>query len=181
MASRLLRDGFADGAVFHAYHAYECVLSAFIAANGYPVPPEGWTSLPLPSGKTVKAYGPPGGMIQDRSAHKARIVFFDQLADPTKPYHATHQRLRRIITLQDRNDALYYDPNSDRHPHHLYRSAFASGLLPLMTQFAREVRLVLPGDSAPAGPSAIIQRAVSQDRGRGRQRRPERSGGGCGP
>lgn len=144
MASRLLSDGFADGAVFHAYHAYECVLSAFIAAKGYPVPPEGWTSLRLPSGKTVKAYQLPHGMIQDRSAHKARIVFFDQLADPTKPYHATHQRLRRIITLQDRNDALYYDPSSDRLPHEQFQSAFANGLLPVVAQFARGVRATLP-------------------------------------
>lgn len=143
MATRLLRDGFADGAVFHAYHAYECVLSAFIAANGYPVPPEGWTSLRLPSGKTVRAYTSPHGAIHDRSAHKARIVFFDQLTDPTKPYHATHLRLRRIITLQDRNDALYYDPNSNRLPHERYQPAFAAGLLPVVAQFAREVRAVL--------------------------------------
>lgn len=46
MASRLLDSGFADGAVFHTYHAYECVLSAFIAANGLPVPPDGKEQLP---------------------------------------------------------------------------------------------------------------------------------------
>lgn len=43
---------FADGAIFHTYHAYECVLSAFIAAHNYPVPPEGWTKLTSPSGKS---------------------------------------------------------------------------------------------------------------------------------
>jgi hypothetical protein len=144
MATRLLRSGFADGAVFHAYHAYECVLSAFIAANGYPVPPEGWTSLSLPSGKIIKAYPLPGGVIQDRNAHKARIVFFDQLADSTKGYYATHQLLRTFITYQDRLDALYYDPASKRLPHQRYLMPFTSGLLPVVERFAREVRMVLP-------------------------------------
>jgi HEPN domain-containing protein len=41
IASRLLGAGFADGAYFHVYHAYECGVSAFIAAHGVPVPPEG--------------------------------------------------------------------------------------------------------------------------------------------
>ena len=144
MATRLSRDGFADGAVFHAYHAYECVISAFIAANGYPVPPEGWNSLHLPSGKMVKAFAPPHGAIQDRNAHKARIVFFDQLSDPTKPYFATHQRLRTFITYQDRLDALYYDPVSNWLPHQRYPMLFAAGLLPVVAQFAREVRAILP-------------------------------------
>jgi len=56
MASRLLDSGFADGATFHAYHAYECVLSSFIAAHGYLVPPEGWTKITRPSGKAVLVY-----------------------------------------------------------------------------------------------------------------------------
>ncbi len=51
MASRLLDSGFADGAVFHAYHAYECVLSSLIAAKGYPIPPDGKTQLVSPQGK----------------------------------------------------------------------------------------------------------------------------------
>jgi HEPN domain-containing protein len=33
MAARLLDSGFADGAVFHTYHAYECVLSAFVCTG----------------------------------------------------------------------------------------------------------------------------------------------------
>lgn len=140
MASRLLRDGFADGAVFHAY---ECLLSAFIATNGYPVPPEGWTTLHLPSGRIVKAYPSPHGVIPDKNAHKARIAFFDQLADRTKAYYATHTRLRTFITYHDRLDALYYDPISQRLLHQRYQSVFASGLLPTVAQFAREVRTVL--------------------------------------
>lgn len=61
MASRLLDSGFSDGAIFHAYHAYECVLSAFITAHNYPVPPEGWTKLTSPSGKSILAYPSPRG------------------------------------------------------------------------------------------------------------------------
>src|SRR5438270_9855049 len=75
MASRLLRAGFADGAIFHTYHAYECVLSALIAAHGHPVPPEGWTTITTPSGRTVSLYPSPSGGIPDRSAHRARQLF----------------------------------------------------------------------------------------------------------
>ncbi len=53
MASRLLDSGFPNGAIFHTCHAYECVLSAFIAAHGYPVPPEGWAKLASPKGTKV--------------------------------------------------------------------------------------------------------------------------------
>jgi hypothetical protein len=144
MASRLLRDGFADGAVFHIYHAYECVLSAFIAANGYQVPPDGWTSLVLPSGEKKHFYPSPAGDITDKNAHKARIAFFEQLADGSRPYYVIHTRLRTFITYQDRLNALYYDRNSDRLPHHQYLESFAAQLLPIVTQFALEVRTTLP-------------------------------------
>jgi len=139
MASRLLRRGFADGAAFHAYHAFECTLSAHIAASGYEVPPEGWTRLHTPSGKTIRAYPSPGGGIQDRSAHKARLVFFDQVADRTKPYFATYSILSRFLTVDARNDALYYDAPSDLLPQQHYPRAQVAGLLPLVRQFAREM------------------------------------------
>ncbi len=139
MAIRLLRWGFADGAAFHAYHAFECILSAHIAASGYEVPPEGWTILNAPSGKTIKAYPSPGGGIQDRSAHKARLIFFDQVADRTKPYFATYSILSRFLTVAARNDALYYDASSDLLPQQQYPHAQVSGLLPLVRRFAREV------------------------------------------
>src|SRR5947207_941429 len=81
MAALLLRSGYADGAAFHNYHAYECCLSALIAARGFDVPPEGWTRLVTPAGPVVQAYPSPGGGIQERSAHKARLLFFNELAD----------------------------------------------------------------------------------------------------
>jgi len=139
MASRLLNSGFADGAIFHTYHAYECVLSAFIAAHGYPVPPEGWSKLTSPTGKTILAYPSPKGSIQDRSAHKARVMFFIELVDPTKPYSVHHATLSRYITLSVRMDSLYYDANLDRLPHEAYNHSFANSLIPEMHLFAREV------------------------------------------
>jgi HEPN domain-containing protein len=140
MASVLLRAGFADGAVFHAYHAYECVLSAFIAVKGYPVPPEGWTTLRLPSGKSIKAYQSTAAPIQDRSAHKARLIFFDQLADQTKSYYKIFVQLSRIITVSDRQGTLYYDATVDRLPHEQYNASFAQELLPAVDQFIQDVR-----------------------------------------
>lgn len=139
MASRLLDSGFADGATFHIYHAYECVLSAFIAAHGYPVPPEGWTALTSPTGKIIRAYPSPGGGIQDKSAHKARLMFFIDLADVTKLYYTHHRTLGRYLTLGVRMDALYYDANADRLPHEVYNRSFAFDLLPEVHLFAQKV------------------------------------------
>ncbi|MGH2616391.1 MAG: hypothetical protein ACRDJC_14200 [Thermomicrobiales bacterium] len=141
MSHRSLRSGFADGAVFHAYHGFECLLSAVIAAKGYPVPPEGWTSLRLPSGKTVQAYPSPLGMIQDHNAHKARLVFFDQLADRTELYYRDYRRLRTFLVYQDRLDSLYYDATLNRLPEDQYSASFADELLRMLNQFARGARI----------------------------------------
>ncbi|SRR6266567_639427 len=139
MASRLLDSGFADGATFHAYHAYECVLSSFIAGCGYSVPPEGWTKLISPAGKNIWAYSSPRGGIPDRSAHKARLAFFNELADSTKPYFLRHATLGRYLTLDVRMDSLYYDANLDRLPHDAYNHPFALSLIPEVHLFAQEV------------------------------------------
>ncbi len=139
MASRLLVAEFADGAVFHTYHAYECVLSAFIAAHNYPVPPGGWTKLTSPSGNIISAYASPKGGIQVNSAHKARLMFFIELADSTKPYFTHHTFLSRFITLDDRMDSLYYDAIRDRLPYETYDLSFANDLIPVVNSFAREV------------------------------------------
>lgn len=139
MASRLLDAGFADGAIFHTYHAYECVLSALIAAKGYPVPPQGRVQLISPQGKKVLGYPLPQGNVLEQSAHKARQVFFMRLADQNKPYYAQHQALSRFITLNDRMDSLYYDAVQDRLPYEVYNNAFAIGILPQVRWFAHEV------------------------------------------
>lgn len=141
IASRLLRMKFVDAAVFHSYHGYECILSALIAAKGYPVPPDGWTKLTLPTGKTVRAYPSPLGTIQDHNSHKARVVLFDELADRSKPYFAHHQSLKTFLTYQIRLDSLYYDPTINKLPQQRYSESFAQGLLPNLQQFTREVRV----------------------------------------
>lgn len=139
MASRLARWGFTDGAIFHAYHSYECVLSSLIAAGGYAVPPEGKAPFTMPSGRTMRAYPSPTGRIEESNAHKARIILFDELADQTKPYYATHQALRRFLPVAARNDALYYDAALDLLPQQRYSAAFVSRVLLAVRRFGHEV------------------------------------------
>lgn len=144
ISRRLLRLGFADGAVFHAYHGFECLLSAVIAAKGYPVPPEGWTTLHLPSGISVRAYPSQQGMIRDFNAHKARLALFDQLADPASTYYDAYDHLRTFLTYRDRLDSLYYDASQNRLPEDRYSPSFVGTLLPALMRFAREVRIEIP-------------------------------------
>jgi hypothetical protein len=141
MSRRLLRSGFADGAVFHAYHAFECLLSAFIALNGYPVPPRGWTSLRLPHGRVVHAYPSPYGIIQEHNTHMARFVLFEELADHAKPLYANYLQLRTFLTYQDRLDSLYYKPSLNQLPEELYLASFAEQLVLVPSRFATNVRI----------------------------------------
>ena len=110
MAERLLRSGFPDGVVFHTYHAYECAVSAFIAAHGAPVP----------------------------ASHSGRFALFGRLRDATKPYATTQRRLH-LLTVQARNASLYYDEVNDALPTDRFNAAFARHVLPLVHRFAREV------------------------------------------
>jgi len=135
MASRLLDSGFADGAVFHTYHAYECVLSAFIAAKGYPVPPDGQARSPHGRG-----YSSPSGNFLPAGTHKARQIFFMELADQSKPYNARHQALSRFINSDVRNDSLYYNTLHNQLPHEIHNLSFATEFIIEVRLFAREVR-----------------------------------------
>ncbi len=137
MASRLLASGFADGAYFHIYHAYECSVSAFIAAHGVAVPPDGVTVLTAPRGKRVYLSLISGR--QESSTHKARIMFFNELADPTMPYARLHARLRRLMTDRSRNDALYYDTGRGLLPQQRYDYLSVSAQWSIVRQFCREV------------------------------------------
>lgn len=109
MAERLRRAGFADGTAFHAYHAFECTMSALIAARNLPVP----------------------------TSHGRRLALFAQVADPAKPYAATFARLF-ALTVQARNDALYYDEGTGQLPTDKASTTTVAGLLPLVHRFARE-------------------------------------------
>jgi len=139
MASRLLDSGFPDGAIFHVYHAYECVLSAFIAASGCPVPPQGRVPLTTPTGKRIFVYPSPNGDIPDRGTHKARLMFFAKLADPTRSYYVRYTNLSRYLTPDDRMDSLYYDTIGNRLPHEIYNHFLASNIIHEVNLFAREV------------------------------------------
>ena len=144
MADTLLKAGFADGSVFHAYHAYECALSSLVAANGYEVPPNGLVTGPSPStGRQVRLYPGPNGAIVEPSAHRLRMVLFGQLQDLTQPYAATFAVLSRFMTVDFRNNALYYDTANDRLPAQVYSTPFAGSLLPQVRQFARDVWIAI--------------------------------------
>lgn len=110
MAERLRRAGFFDGAVFHTYHAYECVVSALIASHGNPVPPN----------------------------HARRFVLFTVLRDPTRPYAATQAQLN-VLTLRTRNASLYLNETTGLLPSDLFKAADVDRVLPLVHRFSREV------------------------------------------
>lgn len=110
MADRLLRAGFADGALFHTYHAYECVVSAVLSSLGLRVPPN----------------------------HARRIELFVQHRDTAKPYDTTERALREL-NMQLRNQSLYYDEVEDLLPSERFSLALVADLLALAHQFAWEV------------------------------------------
>ena len=139
VCSRLLRAEFPDAVVFHSYHAFECVLNAFIAWKGYDVPPQGWTVITLPSGKKFRHYPSPGGGVAERSEHKARLQLFKELADPAKPYFRIYSTLSRFMTLNDRNNALYYDAIFDQLPHERYNMPDAEAMYKDVYAFIRSV------------------------------------------
>jgi hypothetical protein len=62
-------------------------------------------------------------MIRDANAHKARLVLFDQLAEPTN---------------------AYYDASQNQLPEDRYSLEFVEALLPMLVRFAREVRTEIP-------------------------------------
>ena len=139
IASRLLNSGFADGAVFHLYHAYECGASSLIAAQNYQVPPAGWKTITVGT-KTQKYYPSPKGKIMDASAHVARLRLFNEVADRTKRYYARHKILFSFMTPTLRNNALYYDPVRNMLPEQVHNLGFAKGLYPQVKLFIKDLR-----------------------------------------
>lgn len=140
MASRLLNMGFADGAFFHTYHAFECAISAVIAAKGYPVPPDGKTVIYVPRARPIQYYTAPSGQLRELSTHKVRFILFDELADHSKPYHTRYATLSRFLTNDDRNFSLYYDHNTGRLPHERYNHSYVLPLYQNVRKLTREVR-----------------------------------------
>lgn len=142
ISSRLLRSGFPDSSFFHSYHAFECAVSAVIAAKGWPVPPDGKTVIYAP--KRMVYYSGPGGKIHEPSTHKAKPILFDQVADKSKPYYTTFSTLSRFLTTKARNDALYYDSTNDLLPHQYYNHSQALGCYQQVFRFVKEARAEIP-------------------------------------
>jgi hypothetical protein len=134
MSLRLLRAGFPDGAYFHAYHAYECAVSALIAARGYNVPPEGKVK-----GKPGYYPAPAGHIPANQSTHQIKLLMFDKLADRSKPYFSIHSKLKSFMPVNARMTALYYDATSNRMPHDIHKYTDALAAYHEVRIFAREV------------------------------------------
>ncbi len=142
MSLRLLRRGFADGSYFHAYHAFECAVSAVIAAKGFPVPPDGKAYTKGAGRKGY--YNGPGGPIYEASTHKSRLILFDQVADRSKPYYGTYSTLKRILTNKVRSDTLYYDSVNDLLPWQHFNHSLTQGLYQQVRSMVSEVREEIP-------------------------------------
>lgn len=91
-----------DITVFHAYHAYECLLCAYIASFRWPVPPSGGTRI-----DEKDYYQGPVSKPVSKGEHDARAKFVAQLLPSAKPYHDDYVRLdgRRHW----RNECLYIE------------------------------------------------------------------------
>lgn len=139
MAWRLDRDGFYDGAAFHTYHAFECFVSAFIAAKGYRVPPDGVVHAKGPSGKRQVHYPSPRGPIKEGSTHRARLLIFDSLADKTQGYYQDFASLKRFLSPM-RNDSLYYDSMLNQSPVTRFTAMTLLGAGNTVLRFGRGLR-----------------------------------------
>lgn len=131
---------FPDGSAFHTYHAFECAISAVIAAKGCGVPPDGKKFGP----KRLVYYQGPSGQIREPSTHKVRLILFDQLADKSKPYYGTFSTLKRILTNRLRSDTLYYDHAKDLLPEQQFDEPRAKALYEQVEKWIEDVRGEIP-------------------------------------
>ena len=105
---RSLANKFPDGTTFHAYHAFECAVSAFIAAHGRDVPP-------------LDKKRASGGTPHPKSDHKRRISIFRKLTQPTDHSNSLFGRMAPYMTSELRNDSLYHDGTTNRFPYETHR------------------------------------------------------------
>jgi hypothetical protein len=138
MSSRLRRHGFADGSVFHTYHAFECAVGAVIAKKGWPVPPDGATVVYAP--RRMSYYSGPGGQLTEQSTHKAKLELFGQIGDTSKPYYSTFAVLKRFLTNRLRNNSLYYDSRNDILPKQQFTNSQALGFYQQVHSWVKEVK-----------------------------------------
>jgi len=97
----------------------------------------GATRLTSPRGK--KVFIAPRSGRQEPSTHRAKVLFFDELADLTKPYAQLHAHLSRFMTNERRNNALYYDAVRDLLPQQRYNDVDVWVQWRAVRQFCREV------------------------------------------
>jgi len=64
-------------------------------------------------------------------------MLFDELSNKSHPYYSIHQQLKRTLSMQARNTALYYDPKLDRLPQRAYKTKDAQQALQQVRAFAR--------------------------------------------
>ena len=110
LAEYLRRWAYFDGSVFHAYHAYECVISAHLVGAGLRVP----------------------------ASHAGRLARFDDILDRSGPIAEAYQRLD-FRTIRVRNESLYDEVDGDLCPEDRFDAAYVEVLMPLVHAFARAV------------------------------------------
>lgn len=137
ISQRLLRTGFPDAAFFHCYHAYECGLSAVITAKGFSTPPLGQ------KGKSKKGtyYASPKGGFYAFSPHKAKDLLFQSVATVGQPYYSSYSNLTRYLSVQSRNDSLYYDERNNTLPADRHQPPNVVSLSKAIHRFLGELRV----------------------------------------
>lgn len=129
MADMLFQSGYHDGAVFHAYHAFECMLCAIIASTRHYVPPEG----KMPGGKQyLDGHGRP---FPNKGEHDARVRIAQSLIAKNAPYRADYDAL--IPRKPWRNLSLYYE--DDTLPYDRFPAVTADHYRTHVRQFMRAV------------------------------------------
>ncbi|MDP9363400.1 MAG: hypothetical protein M3Q10_04065 [Chloroflexota bacterium] len=93
--------------MFHAYHGYECAISAYLAAAGIDVPP----------------------------SHSTRLIRFENLLDRYGPTGEAYQQLDFFLVLV-RNQTLYYQPEWDLSPVDRFHAEYIALVMPLVHAFA---------------------------------------------
>lgn len=83
---------------------------------------------------------PSGKKLEELSTHKVRFILFEDLADHSKPFYIRYATLKRFLTNDARNNALYYDDKTDRWPHEQFTHSYVASLYNEVRGFVREVK-----------------------------------------
>lgn len=127
--------GFFDGAMFHAYHAFECAISALLASYSIPIPPDGRRESPL--GSFYK--GPHTKVPAIWGAHRAKLALVSQIDTSHMNCSILLSQLLPQIRPH-RNASLYYDKVSGWPQVHYSSQDLALELGEQVDQFIRALR-----------------------------------------